>query len=90
MRVARLVLGPLSATSAPLTLGSVPRLRQGGCSRLARCDFSRGAARERAPHGLGFALDRARRARYEVDYLADELEGKTYYEPSGNGEERDP
>jgi hypothetical protein len=24
-----------------------------------------------------------------VDYLPDELKGKTYYRPSGNGEERD-
>jgi len=29
-------------------------------------------------------------AGYEVDHVPDELEGKTYHEPSENGEERDP
>jgi putative ATPase len=38
-------------------------------------------------HGVGYAYPPNDPAGYEVDYLPDELKGRTYYEPSGSGEE---
>jgi putative ATPase len=38
-------------------------------------------------HGKGYVYPPDDPAGYETDYLPDELKGKTYYEPSGNGEE---
>ena len=38
-------------------------------------------------HGKGYVYPPNDPAGYETDYLPDELKGKTYYEPSGNGEE---
>jgi putative ATPase len=38
-------------------------------------------------HGVGYAYPPNDPAGYELDYLPDELKGRTYYEPSGSGEE---
>jgi putative ATPase len=38
-------------------------------------------------HGAGYVYPPNDPAGYEVDYLPDELKGRVYYEPSGNGEE---
>jgi putative ATPase len=38
-------------------------------------------------HGEGYVYPPDDPAGYEVDYLPDELKGRTYYEPSGAGEE---
>jgi len=40
-------------------------------------------------HGEGYVYPPNDPAGYEVDYLPDELKGRTYYEPSGTGEEAD-
>ena len=40
-------------------------------------------------HGQGYVYPPSDPAGYDVDYLPDELKGRTYYEPSGNGEETD-
>ncbi|MFN2628115.1 MAG: replication-associated recombination protein A [Gaiellaceae bacterium] len=40
-------------------------------------------------HGEGYVYPHDDPAGFEVDYLPDELKGRTYYRPSGNGEERD-
>src|SRR5437868_5402924 len=39
-------------------------------------------------HGEGYIYPHSDPAGFEVDYLPDELKGRTYYRPSGNGEER--
>jgi putative ATPase len=41
-------------------------------------------------HGEGYVYPPNDPAGYDVDYLPDELRGRTYYRPSGNGEERVP
>jgi putative ATPase len=38
-------------------------------------------------HGAGYVYPPSDPGGYEVDYLPEELEGRTYYEPSGEGEE---
>jgi putative ATPase len=38
-------------------------------------------------HGVGYAYPPNDPAGYEADYLPEELKGRTYYEPSGEGEE---
>src|SRR5690242_943054 len=38
-------------------------------------------------HGTGYIYPHDDPAGFDVDYLPDELKGRTYYEPSGNGEE---
>jgi putative ATPase len=38
-------------------------------------------------HGEGYVYPHADPAGFETSYLPEELEGRTYYEPSGNGEE---
>ena len=38
-------------------------------------------------NGKGYVYPHSDPRGFEVDYLPDELKGKTYYEPSGNGEE---
>jgi putative ATPase len=38
-------------------------------------------------HGKGYVYPHDDPTGFEVDYLPDELKGRTYYEPSGNGEE---
>jgi putative ATPase len=38
-------------------------------------------------HGVGYVYPHSDPAGFEVDYLPDELKGRTYYRPSGNGEE---
>ena len=37
--------------------------------------------------GAGYVYPHDDPAGFEVDYLPDELKGRTYYRPSGNGEE---
>ena len=39
--------------------------------------------------GEGYIYPHSDPAGFDVDYLPDELKGTTYYEPSGNGEEKD-
>jgi putative ATPase len=39
-------------------------------------------------HGKGYVYPHDDPRGFDVDYLPDELKGKTYYRPSGNGEER--
>ncbi|MFL5965603.1 MAG: replication-associated recombination protein A [Gaiellaceae bacterium] len=41
----------------------------------------------RLGHGKGYVYPHDDPAGFEVDYLPDELKGRTYYEPSGSGEE---
>jgi putative ATPase len=43
----------------------------------------------RLGHGKGYVYPHDDPAGFEVDYLPDELKGRTYYEPSGTGEEAD-
>jgi putative ATPase len=43
----------------------------------------------RLGHGKGYIYPHDDPAGFEVDYLPDELKGRTYYEPSGSGEESD-
>jgi putative ATPase len=43
----------------------------------------------RLGHGAGYIYPHDDPSGFEVDYLPDELKGRTYYEPSGNGEESD-
>ena len=38
-------------------------------------------------HGKGYVYPHDDPSGFDVDYLPDELKGKTYYRPSGNGEE---
>ena len=38
-------------------------------------------------HGKGYVYPHDDPRGFDVDYLPDELKGKTYYRPSGNGEE---
>jgi putative ATPase len=38
-------------------------------------------------HGKGYVYPHSDPAGFELDYLPDELKGRTYYRPSGNGEE---
>jgi putative ATPase len=38
-------------------------------------------------HGVGYVYPHSDPGGFEVDYLPDELKGRTYYRPSGNGEE---
>ena len=45
----------------------------------------RGAAK--LGHGEGYVMPTEDPAGYEVDYLPDELKGRTYYKPSGEGED---
>jgi len=40
-------------------------------------------------HGKGYVYPHDDPRGFDVDYLPDELKGKTYYRPSGNGEESD-
>ena len=40
-------------------------------------------------HGEGYINPHNDPRGFEVDYLPEELKGKTYYTPSGNGEETD-
>jgi putative ATPase len=40
-------------------------------------------------HGQGYVYPHDDPAGFETDYLPDELKGRTYYRPSGNGEESD-
>ena len=40
-------------------------------------------------HGQGYIYPHADPRGFDVDYLPEELQGKTYYRPSGNGEEAD-
>jgi putative ATPase len=40
-------------------------------------------------HGQGYIYPHDDPRGFDVDYLPDELQGKTYYRPSGNGEERE-
>jgi putative ATPase len=40
-------------------------------------------------HGQGYIYPHNDPRGFDVDYLPDELKGKTYYRPSGNGEERE-
>ncbi|HEY7207581.1 MAG TPA: replication-associated recombination protein A [Gaiellaceae bacterium] len=40
-------------------------------------------------HGQGYVYPHDEPAGFETDYLPDELKGRTYYRPSGNGEESD-
>jgi putative ATPase len=40
-------------------------------------------------HGQGYVYPHDDPSGFDVDYLPDELKGKTYYRPSGNGEESD-
>jgi putative ATPase len=44
----------------------------------------------RLGHGKGYIYPHDDPAGFEVDYLPDELKGRTYYEPSGSGEETRP
>jgi putative ATPase len=44
----------------------------------------------RLGHGKGYIYPHDDPAGFEVDYLPDELKGRTYYEPSGSGEETGP
>ena len=44
----------------------------------------------RLGHGKGYIYPHDDPAGFEVDYLPDELKGRKYYEPSGNGEESPP
>ena len=44
----------------------------------------------RLGHGKGYVYPHDDPAGFEVDYLPDELKGRTYYEPSGSGEETRP
>jgi putative ATPase len=44
----------------------------------------------RLGHGKGYIYPHDDPAGFEVDYLPDELKGRTYYEPSGKGEETKP
>jgi putative ATPase len=41
----------------------------------------------RLGNGAGYVYPHSDPSGFEVDYLPDELKGRTYYEPSGNGEE---
>jgi putative ATPase len=41
----------------------------------------------RLGHGRGYIYPHDDPRGFEVDYLPDELKGRTYYRPSGNGEE---
>ena len=38
-------------------------------------------------HGKGYVYPHDDPRGFEVDYLPEELKGRTYYRPSGNGEE---
>jgi putative ATPase len=40
-------------------------------------------------HGVGYVYPHSDPARFDVDYLPEELKGTTYYRPSGHGEEAD-
>ena len=40
-------------------------------------------------HGKGYVYPHSDPGGFDVDYLPDELKGRTYYRPSGNGEEAD-
>ncbi len=40
-------------------------------------------------HGQGYVYPHDDPRGFELDYLPDELQGRTYYRPSGNGEERE-
>jgi putative ATPase len=40
-------------------------------------------------HGQGYVYPPSDPAGYDVDYLPDELKGRTFYEPSGSGEDTD-
>src|SRR5207244_11149369 len=42
---------------------------------------------KRLGHGKGYVYPHEDPAGFEVDYLPDELKGRTYYRPSGAGEE---
>jgi putative ATPase len=42
---------------------------------------------KRLGHGAGYAYPHDDPRGFDVDYLPEELRGRTYYEPSGNGEE---
>jgi putative ATPase len=44
----------------------------------------------RLGHGKGYIYPHDDPAGFEVDYLPDELKGRTYYKPSGHGEETGP
>ena len=44
----------------------------------------------RLGHGKGYVYPHDDPAGFEVDYLPEELKGRTYYEPSGSGEESTP
>ena len=46
-------------------------------------------AQRKLGHGKGYVYPHDDPAGFEVDYLPDELKGRRYYEPSGNGEEAD-
>jgi putative ATPase len=47
------------------------------------------AGAKRLGHGVGYVYPHDDPSGFEVDHLPDELRGRRYYEPSGNGEEAD-
>ena len=43
---------------------------------------------EKLGHGTGYVYPHDDPAGFEVDYLPEELKGRRYWQPSGNGEEQ--
>ena len=76
-----------NAVIAALKAATADVLEQGNLSppKPLRDAHYRGA--KKLGHGVGYVYPHSDPAGFEVDYLPDELKGKTYYRPSGNGED---
>jgi putative ATPase len=89
---ATIYLARAPKSNAVLTaLGAASRdVREHGALRppkALRDAHYRGA--KKLGHGEGYVYPPSDRAGYDVDYLPEELRGRTYYEPSGHGDERE-
>ena len=99
-RPARGAAQPRAGRDLPRARAEVERRRRSRSGRPARtsastatpvrrrcCATRTTAAPRQLGHGEGYVYPHDDPAGFEVDYLPDELEGRRYYRPSGNGEE---
>ena len=86
-----LARAPKSKASANAIWGARKDVREGGNVRPpAVLRDAHYAGAKKLGHGVGYVDPHTDARAARVDHLPEELRGRTYYEPSGNGEEREP
>ncbi|HZG34968.1 MAG TPA: replication-associated recombination protein A [Gaiellaceae bacterium] len=86
-----LARAPKSKASANAIWGARKDVREGGNVRPpAVLRDAHYAGAKKLGHGVGYVDPHTDTRAARVDHLPEELRGRTYYEPSGNGEEREP